>query len=265
MSRRTPLATVMVNAAYKAARDLVRDFGEVENLQVSQKGPADFVSAADHRAEKTLVAELRRARPRFGFLLEESGAIAGVDSSNRWVVDPLDGTTNFLHGLPHFAISIGLERDGRPHAGVIYEPIRDEVFWAENGVGAFLNNQRLRVSARRALPEALLATGLPFGARPRYPGHPAMVRRLAGETAGVRRTGSTALDLAYVAAGRLDGYWGFGMEPWDLAAGIVIVREAGGIVTEVGGGPDSLTSGDVLATNGHLHGPLREALAAAEG
>ena len=184
MSRRSPLITVMVNAAYKAARDLVRDFGEVENLQVSQKGPADFVSAADHRAEATIVAELRRARPRFGFLLEESGAVAGEDSSNRWVVDPLDGTTNFLHGLPHFAISIGLERDGRPHAGVIYDPIRDEVFWAENGAGAFLNNQRLRVSARRALASALLATGMPFGARPRYPQHPGMVRRLAGQTAG---------------------------------------------------------------------------------
>ena len=265
MSRRSPLVTVMVNAAYKAARDLIRDFGEVENLQVSRKGPADFVSAADHRAEKTIVAELRRARPKFGFLLEEGGAIEGEDTSNTWVVDPLDGTTNFLHGLPHFCISIGLERDGKPHAGVIYDPIRDEVFWAENGTSAFLNNQRLRVSARRTLPTALLATGLPFGARARYPGHPDMVRRLAGETAGVRRTGSTALDLAYVAAGRLDGYWGFGMEPWDLAAGIAIVREAGGIVTEVGGGTDSMTSGDVLAANGHLHGLLREALAKADG
>ena len=201
MSRRSPLVTVMVNAAYKASRDLIRDFGEVENLQVSRKGPADFVSAADHRAEETIVAELRRARPKFGFLLEEGGAIEGEDSSNRWVVDPLDGTTNFLHGLPHFAISIGLERDGRPYAGVIYDPVRDELFWAENGAGAFLNNQRLRVSARRALPTALLATGLPFKVRERYPGHPAMVRRLAGETSGVRRTGSTALDLAYVAAG----------------------------------------------------------------
>ena len=265
MSRRSPLVTVMVNAAYKASRDLIRDFGEVENLQVSRKGPADFVSAADHRAEKTLVAELGRARPKFGFLLEEGGAIEGEDTSNRWVVDPLDGTTNFLHGLPHFAISIGLERDGKPFAGVIYDPVRDELFWAENGIGAFLNNQRLRVSARRALPTALLATGLPFKARERYPGHPGMVRRLAGETSGVRRTGSTALDLAYVAAGRLDGYWGFGMEPWDLAAGIIILREAGGIVTEVGGGADSMTSGDVLAANGHLHGVLREVLARTDG
>ena len=265
MSRRSPLITVMVNAAYKAARGLIRDFGEVENLQVSRKGPADFVSAADHRAEETLVAELRRARPRFGFLLEERGAIAGDDSSNRWIIDPLDGTTNFLHGLPHFAISIGLERDGKPYAGVIHDPIRDELFWAENGAGAFLNNQRLRVSARRALPQALLATGLPFKAREHYPGHANMVEHLAGRTSGVRRLGSTALDLAFVAAGRLDGFWAFAMEPWDLAAGIVIVREAGGIVTEVGGGANTMTSGDVLASNGHLHGPLQEALAAAGG
>ena len=189
MSRRSPLVTVMVNAAYKAARDLIRDFGEVENLQVSRKGPADFVSAADHRAEETIVAELRRARPKFGFLLEEGGAIEGEDTSNRWVVDPLDGTTNFLHGLPHFCISIGLERDGKPHAGVIYDPIRDELFWAENGTSAFLNNQRLRVSARRTLPTALLATAFPFIARPRCPNHGAIVHRLSGETSGVRRTG----------------------------------------------------------------------------
>ena len=264
MSRRSPLITVMVNAAYKAARDLIRDFGEVENLQVSRKGPADFVSAADHRAEKTLVAELGRARPRFGFLLEESGAIEGDDTSNRWIVDPLDGTTNFLHGLPHFSISIGLERDGKPYAGVIYDPIRDELFWAENGASAFLNNQRLRVSARRTLPQALLATALPHKARERCPGHGAIVHRLAGETAGVRRTGSAALDLAYVAAGRLDGFWGYALAPWDLAAGIAIMREAGGIVTDVAGGSDAMASGDVLATNGHLHRPLQEFIAAAD-
>ena len=180
--------------------------------------------------------------------------------SNRWIVDPLDGTTNFLHGLPHFSISIGLERDGKPHAGVIYDPIRDETFWAENGAGAFLNNQRLRVSARRALPQALLATGLPFKARERCPGHGATVHRLAGESAGVRRLGSAALDLAYVAAGRLDGFWSYALAPWDLAAGIAIVREAGGIVTEIAGGADAMASGDVLASNGHLHGTLREAI-----
>ena len=265
MSRRSPLITVMVNAAYKAARDLIRDFGEVENLQVSRKGPADFVSAADHRAEETIVAELRRARPKFGFLLEEGGAIEGEDTSNRWVVDPLDGTTNFLHGLPHFCISIGLERDGKPHAGVIYDPIRDELFWAENGTSAFLNNQRLRVSARRTMPTALLATAFPFIARPRCPNHGAIVHRLSGETSGVRRTGSAALDLAYVAAGRLDGFWGYALAPWDLAAGVAIVRESGGIVTGVTGGADFMSSGDVLVTNGHLHRTLQEALAQADG
>ena len=265
MSRRSPLITVMVNAAYKAARDLIRDFGEVENLQVSRKGPADFVSAADHRAEETIVAELRRARPKFGFLLEEGGTIEGEDTSNRWVVDPLDGTTNFLHGLPHFCISIGLERDGKPHAGVIYDPIRDELFWAENGTSAFLNNQRLRVSARRTLPTALLATAFPFIARPRCPNHGAIVHRLSGETSGVRRTGSAALDLAYVAAGRLDGFWGYALAPWDLAAGVAIVREAGGIVTGVTGGADIMSSGDVLVTNGHLHRTLQEALAQTDG
>ena len=262
MSRRSPLITVMANAAHKAKRDLIRDFGEVENLQVSRKGPADFVSAADRRAEETLVAELRRARPRFGFLLEEGGAIASEDSSNRWIVDPLDGTTNFLHGVPHFAISIGVERDGKPYAGVIYDPIRDELFWAENGAGAFLNDQRLRVSARRKLPDALIATGMPFAGRAHHPDYAAMFDRVWAATAGVRRLGSAALDLAYVAAGRFDGVWQFALSPWDIAAGVVIVREAGGIVTDTEGAPNPMARGDVLATNGHLHRPLQGLLAA---
>jgi myo-inositol-1(or 4)-monophosphatase len=255
----------MVNAAFKAKRGLVRDFGEVENLQVSQKGPADFVSAADHRAEETLVAELRRARPHFGFLLEEGGVVEGDDTSNRWIIDPLDGTTNFLHGLPHFAISIGLERDGKPYAGVIYDPIRDELFWAESGAGAFLNDQRLRVSARRDLPVALIATGMPFKGRAQHPDYLSMVDRVWGETAGVRRFGSAALDLAYVAAGRFDGFWEFALSPWDVAAGVIIVREAGGIVTEVDGGSDTMTTGNILATNGHLHGSLQKVLASSPG
>ncbi len=255
----------MANAARKAKRDLIRDFGEVENLQVSRKGPADFVSAADRRAERTVVAELRRARPRFGLLLEEGGTIEGDDSSNRWIVDPLDGTTNFLHGVPHFAVSIALERDGKPFAGVIYDPLRDELFWAENGTGAFMNDRRLRVSSRRELRDALFATGLPFKDGPRYPDYPGMVERVRGATAGVRRTGSAALDLAYVAAGRFDGLWAFGLAPWDLAAGVVLVREAGGLVTEVAGGPDTMTTGDVCATNGHLHQTLRDILAPPDG
>ena len=263
MSRRSPLITVMINAAYKAARGLVRDFGEVENLQVSRKGPADFVSAADHKAEETIVYELRKARPRFGFLLEEGGVVKGEDDSNRWIVDPLDGTTNFLHGIPHFAISIGHERDGRPHAGVIYDPVRDEVFWAENGIGAYLNDQRLRVSGRRELSNALIATGMPFHGRAAHPEYPTMLEYVWNDTAGIRRFGSAALDLAYVAAGRFDGFWEFALSPWDIAAGIIIVREAGGLVTEVNGGSEMMKSGDILASNSQFHGDLSRILDAA--
>lgn len=253
----------MANAAYKAARGLCRDFGEVEQLQVSRKGPADFVSSADHKAEEMLVENLRRARPKFGFLLEEGGEIAGEDSSNRWIIDPLDGTTNFLHGIPHFAISIGLERDSKMFAGVIYDPLRDELFWAESGSGAFMNSTRLRVSARPRLDEALIATGMPFKGRASHPEYSEMLDRVSAETAGVRRFGSAALDLAYVAAGRFDGFWEFALSPWDIAAGLAILREAGGIVSEVDGGDAMMTSGDILATNGHLHEELRRLLASA--
>lgn len=260
MANRSPLLNVMVVAAQKAARKLIRDFGEVEHLQVSKKGPADFVSAADRTAEKVVHAELSRARPNYGFLMEEKGTIAGSDTSNRWIVDPLDGTTNFLHGIPHFAISIALERDGEPFAGVIYEPIHDEMFWAEKGAGAYLNGSRLRVSARRAMDEALFATGIPFrGERD----HRLFLRQLEAVmaiVAGVRRTGSAALDLAYVAAGRYDGFWETGLYPWDVAAGIVLVREAGGFVSEVEGGSGMIASGSILAANDRLHAPLGELL-----
>ncbi len=246
----------MVQAAARAARRLVRDFGEVEHLQVSKKGPADFVSVADHAAERTLRAELSKARPGYGFLLEEGGVVAGTDTSNRWIIDPLDGTTNFLHGIPHFAISIGLERDGEPYAGVIYEPVHDEMYWAEKGAGAHLNGRRLRVSARRKFNESLFATGIPFmGARD----HPRFLKELAAVmagSAGVRRFGSAALDLAYVAAGRVDGFWESGLHPWDVAAGVVLVREAGGFVSEIGGAPHRLDSADILAANDRLHQPL---------
>jgi myo-inositol-1(or 4)-monophosphatase len=260
MAVRSPLITVMANAAIKAARGLQRDFGEVEQLQVSQKGPADFVSTADHRAEAVLVAELRKARPRYGFLLEESGEIAGADTSNRWVIDPLDGTTNFLHGIPHFAISIGLERDGQLHAGVIYDPLLDEMFWAEVGVGAYLNNRRLRVSSRRAMSDALIATGMPFKGRATHPAYMYMLDTVWGMTAGVRRLGVASLDLAYVAAGRVDGFFEFALSPWDIAAGIVLVREAGGAVSDFEGSSRGLADGDVLASNLHLHEALRKAI-----
>ena len=253
MAIRSATINVMAGAALKAARSLVRDFGEVEQLQVSMKGPADFVSAADIKAEKLLKAELARARPGYGFLLEESGAEKGTDDRHRWIVDPLDGTTNFLHGIPHFAISIALERDGEIVAGLIYEPTRDELFWAEKGAGAFLNDRRLRVSARRNMAEAVIGTGIPFRERGDHAAYLATLRAVMAVASGVRRMGSAALDLAYVAAGRYDGFWEFGLQPWDIAAGILLVREAGGYVGEIRGGADVLATGNVLAANNQLN------------
>ena len=260
MHRRSALLNVMTGAARKAARKLVRDFGEVEHLQFSKKGPADFVSAADKTAERTLFQELSKARPKYGFLLEEKGEVAGSDTSNRWVIDPLDGTTNFMHGLAHFAISIGLERDGEPFAGVIYEPVHDQMFTAEKGLGARLNGDRIRVSGRDRLDESLFATGIPFkGARD----HPLFLKQLEAVmavSAGVRRFGSAALDLAYVAAGRYDGFWETGLKPWDMAAGIIMIREAGGFVTDLDGGNLMMESGDILAANANLLEPLGKIL-----
>jgi myo-inositol-1(or 4)-monophosphatase len=264
VATRSPTINVMAAAALKAARGLNRDFGEVEQLQVSIKGPSDFVSTADLRAEKTLKNELSRARPGYSMLFEEGGATEGSDTHHRWIVDPLDGTTNFLHGIPHYAISIALERDGEIVAGVIYEPTRDEMFWAEKGAGAYLNDRRLRVSARRQMGEALIGTGIPFRGRGDHPTYLATLGRVMGATSGVRRLGVASLDLAYVAAGRLDGFWEFGLLPWDLAAGLLMVKEAGGFVTDLAGGQTMMTSGDILAANNHLHLPLaaliREAL-----
>ena len=256
MAVRSPILNVMGSAALKAARGLIRDFGEVEQLQVSVKGPGEFVSTADLKAERTLKIELKRARPGYGMLLEESGAEPGSDPRHRWIVDPLDGTTNFLHGIPHFAISIALERDGEIIAGVIYEPIRDEMYWAEKGVGAYVNDRRLRVSARRQLGEAVIGTGMPFGTRANDQAYVATLAAAMRATSGIRRMGSATLDLAYVAAGRYDGFWEFGLSPWDIAAGILLVREAGGYVSDMAGGHDMMASGDVLAANDHLHLPL---------
>ncbi len=263
MSRRSPLVNVMVKAAMKAARPLRRDFGEVEQLQVSRKGPADFVSQADRNAERILREELARARPRFSFLMEESGesppATAGAPQG-RWVVDPLDGTTHFLHGLPHWAISIAAEEHGRIVAGIVYDPLRDELFWAQRGGGAFLNDQRLRVSARERLQAALLATGIPFaghGDHERFLGELAVMMK---EVAGIRRFGSAALDLAYVAAGRYDAFWEHGLHRWDIAAGVLLVQEAGGLVSDHEGRPRALDSGEILATNAQLQRVMLRAL-----
>jgi len=251
---RSALLNVMTAAAQKAARRMVRDFGEVENLQVSKKGPADFVSIADKKAEDTLVKELQKARPDYGFILEENDAIKGKDSSNTWVIDPLDGTTNFLHGIPHFAISIGLVRDGEPHAGVVYNPVTDEMFWAEKGQGAYLNGRRLRVSARASFSECLFATGLPFlGKEKDSDRYMQRVDSVTKVSAGIRRFGAAALDLAYVAAARFDGFWESGLQPWDMAAGVVLVREAGGFVTDMDGKRKMLDTGSVVAATDRVH------------
>ncbi len=269
--RLSPHMVVMQNAAQKASKRLLRDFNEVEQLQVSVKGPSDFVSQADLRAEQTIREELEKARPGYALLMEESGASGSDNWTWRWVVDPLDGTTNFLHGIPHWAISIALQRrlpDGRAElaCGMIYAPCVDEMFWAEKGSGAFVNEKRLRVSARRDMKDALFATGIPFAAvsaRNRL----AFARTLGSlmpATAGVRRFGSAALDLAWVSAGRYDGYWELGLKPWDVAAGVLILREAGGTVTDPAGAEFALTdeaANDVVAGNAHLHGKLRELVA----
>ncbi len=256
--------TVMANAAQKASKRLLRDFNEVEQLQVSIKGPSDFVSQADLRAEQTLKEELTKARPGYSFLMEESGASGSPNWAWRWIIDPLDGTTNFLHGIPHWAISIGLERrlpDGSSEAvaGLIYAPAVDELFWAEKGAGAFVNERRLRVSARREMKDAVFATGIPFAAvsAPRRLAFASTLGALMPQTAGIRRFGAAALDLAWVAAGRYDGYWELGIKPWDMSAGLLLVREAGGFATDPGGA-DPRETGDVVAANPHLHPRLSE-------
>lgn len=259
------LMNVMVAAARKAGRGLARDFGEVEQLQVSVKGPANFVSAADHRAEETVFRELNKARPGYGFLMEERGEVAGIDKSHRWIVDPLDGTTNFLHGIPLFAISIGLERDGELVAGVIYNPAIDELFMAEKGKGSFLAgkgpfDRRLRIAARKDIGDAVVATGIPHRGRPDHDQFLNEAEAAMQMVAGIRRTGSAAIDLAWTAAGRFDAYWEHNIKPWDMAAGIVIVREAGGTVTDLSGGDAMLEKGAVLAGNTPIHKSLIKVL-----
>jgi len=243
------LLNVMISAARKAGRALKRDFGEIEKLQVSLKGPGNFVSAADRRAEETLYAELSKVRPGYGFLGEEGGVREGADKTHTWIVDPLDGTTNFLHGIPQFGISIALQRDGQVVAGVVYNPATEDMFIAERGKGAFLNEQRIRVASRKRLTDAVVACGLPHHGRPGI----SLSRRETGamqeEVAGLRRFGAAALDLAWVAAGRIDGYWEREIKPWDMAAGLILVREAGGFVSDCDGGDDMLTKGHVVAGN----------------
>src|SRR5919197_1548354 len=255
----------MTAAARKAGRSLKRDFGEGEKLQVSIKGPANFVSAADHRAEDILRTELAKARPGYGFLGEEGGRHEGTDKTHTWVVDPLDGTSNFVHGIPHFAISIGLERGGTGGGGSINNPANDDLFTAERGKGAFLNDTRLRVAARRRLDDAVVACALPHPSR----GDVELTRSEHGtvqdRVAGLRRLGAAALDLAWVAAGRLDAYWERGLSPWDMAAGIALVREAGGFVTDLDGRDEMIKTGGILAANEEIHRQMLRALKDAPG
>ncbi|RUX33875.1 inositol monophosphatase [Mesorhizobium sp. M2A.F.Ca.ET.042.01.1.1] len=246
---RSALLNVMVQAAMKAGRSLSRDFGEVQNLQVSMKGPGDYVSQADRKAEEIVYAELSKARPGYAFLMEERGAVEGEDAQHRWIVDPLDGTTNFLHGIPLFSVSIALERQGQIVAGVVYNPAMDELYTAERGGGAFMNDRRLRVAGRSKLTDAVIGCGVPHLGRGQHGNFLIELRNVMAEVSGVRRLGSAALDLAYVAAGRMDGFWETGLSSWDIAAGILLVREAGGFVSDKDGAQDMLDNGEVVAGN----------------
>lgn len=243
---------LMIKAARKAGRSLVKDFREVENLQVSTKGPGDFVSRADREAERIVREDLMTARPNYGWLGEETGATDGKDPTRRWIVDPLDGTTNFLHGLPHWAVSIALEQKGEIVAGVVFDAAKDELFFAEKGLGAFMNETRLRVSGRNRMIECIFATGMPFGGRPALPASLQDHARLLPTCAGVRRWGAAALDLAYVAAGRYDGFWERGLSPWDTAAGTLLVREAGGFIGPIREEQDPIESGNLIAANSDI-------------
>ncbi len=251
---------LMIKAARKAGRSLVKDFREVENLQVSSKGPGDFVSRADTEAERIIREELMTGRPTYGWLGEETGGTAGADPTRRWIVDPLDGTTNFLHGMPHWAVSIALEHKGEIVSGVIYDAAKDELFWAEKGGGAWMNDRRLRVSGRRSMVEGVFATGVPFGAKKTLAATLGDLTRLMPICAGVRRWGAASLDFAYVAAGRYDGFWERELKPWDIAAGILLVREAGGMVQPIREGDDILASGGVICGNDGLFEPFAKAI-----
>jgi len=257
------LVRVMIDAARKAGRALARDFGEVAELQVSRKGAADYVSAADLKAEETLLQELLRARPGYGFLGEERGMVEGTDKTHTWIVDPLDGTTNFLHAMPHFAINIALRRETQIVAGVTYNPANADLFWTERGRGAFMGDRRLRVAARRSLDEAVIATGIPFMGHGQHGLFLKELHQISQRVSGVRRFGAAALDLAWVAAGRFDGFWERDLNAWDIAAGMLMIAEAGGVVTDADGDDDPLMTGSICTANSDLHPRLLERLRAA--
>ncbi len=253
---RTPIINVMDRAARRAGRALARDFGEVQQLQVSRKGAGDFVGAAARKASQTLRYELAKARPQFGFYGDQEGPDEAPAGNHSWIVSPLDSTKNYLHGQPHFAISIAHEETGNLVESVIYDPLRDELFWAIRNTGAFLNDMRLRVSARQHLSDSVIATGMPVVAEGDHPRYLATLAAVMADAAGIRHFGAPALDLAYIAAGRFDGYWHFDLPPQDIAAGILMVREAGGFLTDFEGRAGSMTDGDVIAANDQLHDRL---------
>ena len=264
MTTPSPLLTVMMEAARRASKSLVRDFGEVAELQVSKKGAADYVTAADLKAEETLIRELQKARPGYGILAEERGLVEGTDKTHTWIIDPLDGTSNFVHAIPHFAVNIALEREGQVVAAVTYNPIAQEMFWAERGRGAYVNqSRRLRVAARKTMSEAMLATGIPFAGKPGHAQFLKELHQVMPHVCGVRRFGSAALDMAWVAAGRYDGYWERNLNAWDLAAGQLLVTEAGGMVSEIDGADASPRSTSMIAANLDLHPLIVERIRAA--
>ncbi len=261
---RSALLNIMVGAAQKAGRALTRDFGEVENLQVSRKGPADFVSNADRRAEEIIFNELKHARPTYSFLMEEGGEIKGEDGQHRWIIDPLDGTTNFLHSIPLFAVAIALERNGEIVASIIYNPIMEELYSAEKGKGAWLNNRRLRVAARRRISDAILATGIKVTGTSNDAKAMKQLAMISPICAGIRRTGSASTDLAWLAAGRFDGYWEARLGAWDVAPGLLLVKEAGGFATDLSGDNKAISKGEILAGNEYIHAALLKALKSAD-
>lgn len=263
MAAISPLMSMMIKAAEKAARALVRDFGEVEQLQISRKGPGDFVTAADKRSEKIIFEELKYARPDFSFLMEESGEVKGKDTDNVWIIDPLDGTHNFMHGVPHWCISIALENKGKVLLGLVYDPIKDEMFRAEKGLGAFVNNKRLRASGRNTFESAMVVSG---NIRPVKEDNNLFTKEMDAITAKVpfvRRFGAAALDLSYVAAGRVDGFWERHLKPWDVAAGQLIVKEAGGLVSSIENEENVIYSGSLISGNQSLYPDLRKILKSA--
>jgi myo-inositol-1(or 4)-monophosphatase len=264
VSTPSALLKVMTDAVRKAGRGLARDFGELSELQVSKKGLGDYVSAADVKAEQTLIEELSKARPGYGFLAEESGKSEGSDKTHTWIIDPLDGTTNFLHAIPHFAVNVALMREGVIVAAVTYNPATGDLYWAEKGKGAFMNDKRLRVAARRDLVETILATGIPFAGRPGHAQFLKELHQLTQRVSGIRRFGAAALDLAWVAAGRFDGFWERSLNPWDVAAGMLLVTEAGGQISGIDPNEDVLETGNIVASNLELMPQILERLRAAQ-